>query len=515
MKPLAALALLSAAALVSPFARQYALAEAEIKIPKSREDDARKIVSPEYWDEWTPELRRKMDADIEKYRKADAVINLGEPAAGGDVKVEQIKHDFIFGAHIFNFNQLGTPERNKKYRDLYGSLFNSATIGFYWSDFETQPGRPRFAEEYWDTEEWWNNCKNPQEQRHWRRPATDPVVEFCNKKGIRAHGHPLVWTGFFSWWIYLEEIPKEKLELYRKINLPKKKNPKLKPFWDLAQEDAEKMFADVGEKIAELSERRAMQIARRYGDRVQSWDVVNEAQKDYIRGVLIPGTKVARSHIGLMQGDYAFHAFNIAQKYFPTGAVLNINDYICGEKYAEQIKGLQKRGARIDVAGVQEHVFNYPEPKKIMSGEKFISPGDLRKRLDAAAKTGLKIHVSEVTITGDDDSPESRARQALYAENQYRLWFSHPNAMGITWWNVVDGCGMRGEPSYSGIFTRDMRPKPAFYALDNLINKEWKTNLTVKPDAGGKISFRGFRGTYKISWKDKYGRDRQMLYHLK
>ena len=80
MKPLAALALLSAAALVSPFARQYALAEAEIKIPKSREDDARKIVSPEYWDEWTPELRRKMDADIEKYRKADAVINLGEHA---------------------------------------------------------------------------------------------------------------------------------------------------------------------------------------------------------------------------------------------------------------------------------------------------------------------------------------------------------------------------------------------------------------------------------------------------
>ena len=488
---------------VAAAAAASATALAAPTFPKSEAEDAGKIMSKDYWAIWNPDVQKKIDENIEKYRKADAVINLGEPAAGGDVKVEQIKHDFIFGAHIFNFNQLGTPERNRKYRDLYGSLFNSATIGFYWSDFETQPGRPRFAEEYWDTEEWWNNCKNPQEQRHWRRPATDPVVEFCNKKGIRAHGHPLVWTGFFAWWIYLEEIPKEKLELYRKINLPKKKNPKLKPFWELSQDDAERMFADVGEKIAELTETRIRQIAQRYGDKVQSYDVVNESQKDYIRGTLIPGTKVARSHIGLMQGDYAFRAFNAAQKYFPTGAVLNINDYICGEKYAEQIKGLQK------------HVFNYPEPKKIMSGEKFISPGDLRKRLDAAAKTGLKIHVSEVTITGDDDSPESRARQALYAENQYRLWFSHPNAMGITWWNVVDGCGIRGEPSYSGIFTRDMRPKSAFYALDNLINKEWKTNLTAKPDADGKISFRGFRGTYKISWKDKYGRDRQMLYHLK
>lgn len=60
-----------------------------------------------------------------------------------------------------------------------------------------------------------------------------------------------------------------------------------------------------------------------------------------------------------------------------------------------------------------------------------------------------------------------------------------------------------------------MQPKPVYHVLDNLINKEWKTNLTVKPDSDGKISFRGFRGTYKISWKDKYGRDRQMLYHLK
>ena len=60
-----------------------------------------------------------------------------------------------------------------------------------------------------------------------------------------------------------------------------------------------------------------------------------------------------------------------------------------------------------------------------------------------------------------------------------------------------------------------MKPKSAFYALDNLINKEWKTNVTVKPGADGKISFRGFRGIYRISWKDKYGRNREMLYHLK
>ena len=36
-------------------------------------------------------------------------------------------HDFIFGASIFNFNQLGTEEHNQKYKDLFGILFNRAT----------------------------------------------------------------------------------------------------------------------------------------------------------------------------------------------------------------------------------------------------------------------------------------------------------------------------------------------------------------------------------------------------
>ena len=93
-------------------------------------------------------MRKKIDADIEKNRKADAVVNLGEAAPGGDVKVEQLKHDFIFGAHIFNFNQLGAHEYNERYKRAYGELFNSATVPFYWSDFEMQPGRPRFVEEY-------------------------------------------------------------------------------------------------------------------------------------------------------------------------------------------------------------------------------------------------------------------------------------------------------------------------------------------------------------------------------
>ena len=111
------------------------------------EQEENKVMSEAYWKLWNPEVQAKIDRDIDQNRKADAVFQLKGMPKGTEVKVEQLSHDFIFGAHIFNFNQLGTKERNQKYKDLYGTLFNSATIAFYWKKFEMQPNRLRFREE--------------------------------------------------------------------------------------------------------------------------------------------------------------------------------------------------------------------------------------------------------------------------------------------------------------------------------------------------------------------------------
>ena len=107
--------------------------------PKSAKEDKEKIMSEAYWKIWNPEVQAKIDDDIEKYRKSNAIVDLKDVAAGTDVKVEQISHDFVFGAHMFNFNQLGSPDANQKYRELYGTLFNRATVAFYWKTFEMQP----------------------------------------------------------------------------------------------------------------------------------------------------------------------------------------------------------------------------------------------------------------------------------------------------------------------------------------------------------------------------------------
>lgn len=196
-------------------------------LAQGAEQDA--VMSDAYWKFWNPEVQARIDRDIEQNRKADGQFKI-DAAPGTEVKVEQVSHDFFFGAHIFNFNQLGTTQRNRKYKELYGTLFNSATIAFYWKKFEMEPGKPRFEEAQWDTEEYWNNCTDPKNEPHWRRPATDPVVEFCESKGIRLHGHTIIW-GNRKWqhpeWLFDQFCPDDEKE--KILKLGKEELAKLTP----------------------------------------------------------------------------------------------------------------------------------------------------------------------------------------------------------------------------------------------------------------------------------------------
>ena len=119
-------------------------AQAEFKINRS-------VMSEAYWKIWNDDVQRRIDADIEKYRKADGAFALEGAPDGAEVKVEQLTHGFFFGAHIFNFGQLGKKEWNDRYKELYnaeGGLFNSGTVAFYWRTLEMYPYAPRFESHY-------------------------------------------------------------------------------------------------------------------------------------------------------------------------------------------------------------------------------------------------------------------------------------------------------------------------------------------------------------------------------
>ncbi|MDY9918722.1 MAG: endo-1,4-beta-xylanase [Proteiniphilum sp.] len=492
--------------------------------PKSVKEDKEKIMSEEYWKIWNPQVQLQIDNDIEKNRKADGVISLVDFLPGSEVEIEQVSHDFIFGAHIFNFNQLGKTEYNEKYKSLYGTLFNSATIAFYWKTFEMQQNRPRFKEEYWDKEKYWNNVAEPKREPHWRRPATDPVVEFCESKGIRLHGHTLIW-GNRKWqnpnWLINNMPNEEKAEMDKLIveygNLENYLDSEkyTEEYKQMTASRLEQMFPVFSKELKRLFKKRIVEVADYYGDRIHSWDIVNESATDHERGLLIPGSALAKSHYGIMPGDYTYEAFKVATEVFPENVKLNINDYNLSQAYTDQAKDLMARGCKVDIMGSQMHLFNPQQCLDIAAGKEIQTPThiwDWAKRLGEA---GLPIHLSEITITAPGNDTYGRKIQAIITQNLYRLWFSLEPMMGITWWNVVDDCGAPGEPSVSGIFTREMVAKPAYYALDNLINNEWKTRITAKPDKDGRIQFRGFKGNYRITWKDKNGNKQTKEYYLK
>ena len=471
-------------------------------------------LSAAYYGRWNAEEQARIDADIEKYRKADASIPVGAPA-GAEVKVEQVSHAFRFGAHLFNFNQLGSHEANERHKACWsatfadGALFNSGTIAFYWRPFEPVEGRMRFDEGPEDTEAWWNACREPKLQRFWRRPPSEPVVRFCEEKGVWRHGHPIVWSN--TQWHYpdwlMAKLPHDILaEMLTddRSGVSILKQP--------METVLKRLPPDFPAVVESTLRRRIDALAARYGERMNSWDVCNESAVDWRVGCLGRGAVLSRScRKSWMPGDYCHWAFRECMRAFPAKTVLSINDYELQESYAEQTRDQLARGDKIDMQGMQMHLFNPDDVNRIAEGSELRSPTQVRSQIAAAhARDGLPIHLSEITVSSPGGDERGEVIQAEVTRNLYRLWFSLPDMTAITWWNIVDDCGAPGEPSVSGIFNRDMTPKKAYFALDELINSEWRTRATVKADASGTVSFRGFKGRYRLSWRDASGEARSV-----
>ena len=497
-------------------------AMAQQSFPRSAKDDTSGFMSQAYWAIWNEEEQARIDSDIERYRKADGEVTLENIAKNSVVKIEQLSHEFKFGAHLFNYNQLGKSEYNDRYKELYGTLFNSGTIPFYWRKFETEPGRVRFATEYWDTEEFWNNCPDPYDQPHWRRPSTDQLVEFCKQKGIRAHGHVLVW-GNRRWhqpeWVLNMMTPAER-EAYARFfpNEPNRfrdEDVLSEEYKRLSHDEVAAIFKHYADTLKQTYDKRIELIANHYKGQIESWDVVNESAVDYQSGALIDNHAVSKTRYGLMHGDHDYTSLKSAEKYFPSEVKLNINDYHLTSAYKEQVKRLLKRGCKIDIMGMQMHLFNPKQCVDIAEGKSIQTPEQIRGYIESLKELALPLHLSEITIAAPSTDQRGYMMQAIIAQNLYRLWFSMEYMMGITWWNVVDNCGVKGEPTTSGIFTREMQAKPVYHALNNLINNEWKTSLETKADKQGRVAFRGFKGNYRITWTDKRGREQTMEYYLK
>ena len=393
-------------------------------------------------------IDRYVENGIEKYRKGDFTLKFSE---GGKkkIKITHKKHSFLFGTTAFMLDSFEKPEKEAEYKKLFSNLFNQAVVPLYWSDLEPEEGKPRFAKDSVNI---------------YRRPPVDTVLEFCEEYGIQPKGHCMLWNAF----------------------LPK---------WFLEKDEESKKAA---------IERRFKEISERYADKIPSFDIVNESASNYYRGKknLFP--------------DYDRYGMKLGAKYFPNnikilnetnGAIwrnfFNQSEYI---PFNMQLREFIREGIPFDEIGLQYHIFI---PNDQIEGtdafNSFLRADVMLDVLELFNSYGYPMHISEITIPSYAGKlPENEEIQAYLVETLYKIWFATEHMKSIVWWNLVDGYAAyaplgseEGENHYAGGLCRfDMSKKPSYHALDRLINKEWRTNLTAECE--GEYSFRGFFGEYEI-----------------
>jgi GH35 family endo-1,4-beta-xylanase len=303
-------------------------------------------------------------------------------------------------------------------------------------------------------------------RRQWRRPPPDRFLPWAVKHNLTLKGHPLLWHAY---------------------------NPKWLP------KDANELRA--------LYQKRFKEIASRFGDKLQVWDVVNES---LVCNKAYPLYTPDR--------DYVRWAFKEAVPLFPADRIMMINEVTsynfppASQKYFDQIKSLQAQGATIRGIGFQYHYFRRAALDNFMKGAQ-CDPMKLLDVYEKFSEFNLPLYITEITIPSAGEG--GAELQAEVVRDHYRLWFAAPNMAGVTWWNLGDGTAVKGENEVQGgLLDADFKPKPAYTALDQLINRDWKTQATLTTDAQGQAKFRGFHGTYRVTI-EQGGKTKQQTLPLK
>ena len=394
-------------------------------------------------------------AGIEENRKGWLTLNFtdanGRPCETVRVRVRQKKHRFKYGANLFMLDEItDSAERNEAYKERFSAAFNLATVPFYWKDLEPEEGKPRYAK------------GSP---RIYRRPPPGLCLEWCETHGIEPKAHCLNYIGDTS------------------------------PKWTKGDVFREKA----------LLEKRFRELAERYARRIPMWEVTNETLHWKPTGL--------DANNFFASPDLIEWSFKTAERYFASNRLI-INEsslYVQRDfkgsrsAYYMQIENALLKGCRIDGIGIQSHFWGGVDTA-VQRARLEYDPQFIFRYLDTYAALGRPIQITEITVPAYSDDPGDEDVQAEIVRELYRIWFSHRAMEAIVYWNLPDGYAAfakpgdfnSGENSLRGGLCRfDMSPKPAYNVIRDLFGREWRTDFE-REVSGGRLSFRGFYGTYEI-----------------
>jgi GH35 family endo-1,4-beta-xylanase len=262
-------------------------------------------------------------------------------------------------------------------------------------------------------------------------------------------------------------------------------------FWALDPFNPEWVRELSGARLKRAMKRRLDSVMSRYRGRLISWDVNNE---------MLDG----RFYAGRLGPRIRRWMFQRARKRDPA-TPLFVNDrfmfrnLLRAALLSHQIDELIEAGADVGGIGLQHHECQSINLGDGEAEDSAMTPDAIWQILDALARHDLPLHLSEISAVAESDE-----RRADVLEAIYRIGYAHPRVDAIILWGFWEKRIWLG--SNAAIVNADWSLNAAGERISQLLLDEWRTNETVRTDAWGMATFRGFYGRYELVVVEDDGR---------
>jgi len=370
-------------------------------------------------------------------KKVQFTDEYGRVIANSEIKVSQVKHDFLFGCGGFDFIPyvMKGEDNYKEITESWLEIFNYATLPFYWGNYEPVEGKPNF-----DT--------------------LMKTAQYLKSKDVTVKGHPLCWHTVCADWLMKydnETILKKQLE---RIDREVSGFKGVIDMWDV------------------INEVVIMPVFDKYDN------AITRICKEKGRVGLIKEV-FEQAHASNPEAILLLNDFNTSVNYeILIDGCLNAGVPIS----AIGIQSHQHQGywGSEKLYEVLERFSSFKLP--IHFTENTLISGDI-----------MPSHIVDLNDWQVDEWPsnaEGEERQAREIEEMYRILFSNPYVKAITTWDYKDGAWLKAP---SGFIRLDNSRKPSYEMLKDLVKKEWWTDTTVKTDENGYAVLDAFKGEYCLS----------------